>query len=196
LRLLAEATGNPEEKGILFQLCSKEGGAKYEESIRFTSLSILDILLKYTSCTPRIESLLEHLPRLIPRAYSIASSPLVSGTSFTTAFNIVNIPEGDGRMYGRLGLCTGWLYQLAKVGGFLEEEAVDDLVGCIGALSLEEPDNRRPYSTEVVLYKRKNHFFRLPTDFSAPIIMVGPGTGVAPFIGKEATTAQLLGVLD
>jgi sulfite reductase (NADPH) flavoprotein alpha-component len=35
--------------------------------------------------------------------------------------------------------------------------------------------------TTVPVYVEPNHHFRLPEDSSAPIIMVGPGTGIAPF---------------
>jgi sulfite reductase (NADPH) flavoprotein alpha-component len=41
--------------------------------------------------------------------------------------------------------------------------------------------DRRKISTEVKLYVKPNKHFRLPTDASRPIIMIGAGTGVAPF---------------
>jgi len=163
-------------------LSSREGATKYEETIRLPSISVLDVLLKYPSCLPRVESLLEHLPRLIPRAYSIASSPLASSNSFTVAFNVVLIPEGDGRKNARLGLCTGWLYELSKSFGFLDlKEKEDDVIGAVvesfKAMSISST------STDIVFYRRKNHSFRLPSNVSTPVVMVGPGTGVAPFIG-------------
>jgi sulfite reductase (NADPH) flavoprotein alpha-component len=41
--------------------------------------------------------------------------------------------------------------------------------------------DRRKVGTEVKLYVKPNKHFRLPTDASRPIIMIGAGTGVAPF---------------
>jgi methionine synthase reductase len=35
----------------------------------------------------------------------------------------------------------------------------------------------------VEIFARTNQNFRPPDDLSAPLIMVGPGTGVAPYIG-------------
>lgn len=177
---MAESAQSAAEKKALLELCSKEAGTKFEECIRFPGLSILDILLKYPSCQPRLESFIEHLPRLIPRAYSIASSPYTSKTSFRIAFNIVQIPDGNGRMYSRQGLCTGWLHELAKLGGFVADET-SDLAESLKKLSVSVTTNS--LTQEILFYKRKNHFFRLPKNLNAPIIMVGPGAGVAPFIG-------------
>ena len=36
---------------------------------------------------------------------------------------------------------------------------------------------------QIPVFMRTNQHFRPPTDLSQPLIMIGPGTGVAPFIG-------------
>jgi len=39
----------------------------------------------------------------------------------------------------------------------------------------------RTGSTKVPIFIQTSHGFRLPTNYDAPVIMIGPGTGVAPF---------------
>lgn len=36
---------------------------------------------------------------------------------------------------------------------------------------------------QIPIYLRTNQHFRPPDDLSKPLIMIGPGTGVAPFLG-------------
>jgi sulfite reductase (NADPH) flavoprotein alpha-component len=40
---------------------------------------------------------------------------------------------------------------------------------------------RAPVGATLPIFLHENHAFRLPEDTSAPVIMIGPGTGIAPF---------------
>ncbi len=40
---------------------------------------------------------------------------------------------------------------------------------------------RAPVGAEMPIFLHENNAFRLPEDTSAPVIMIGPGTGIAPF---------------
>ena len=66
----------------------------------------MGLLKTFPSCGPPVEVLLEHLPPLQARPYSISSSPL-SGKLEITFFVVV-------RDDGSKGLCTGWLERLIE----------------------------------------------------------------------------------
>jgi sulfite reductase (NADPH) flavoprotein alpha-component len=40
---------------------------------------------------------------------------------------------------------------------------------------------RAPVGSTIPIFLHENHAFRLPEDTTAPVIMIGPGTGIAPF---------------
>ncbi len=184
IRLLGEFTEDPSEKSRLLHLCSRQGSSDFEETIRFSALSLLDLLLTFTTCQPPVEALLEHLPHLAPRAYSISSSPLVNDSLFTFVFNLVRIPKDKGRHYDRVGVCTGWLYNKCK--NLLLEDSGSLIEEGMKALSIEHED--------IIVYRRKNQTFKLPENLAAPVIMVGPGTGVAPFVGFIQHRSKLEGL--
>ncbi len=77
LRSLIEYLMDDEEKRVLAILCSKEGAKDYSEMILDAGIVFLDILKMFQSWNEiPLQLLLEHLPRLFPRPYSIANSPL------------------------------------------------------------------------------------------------------------------------
>lgn len=58
------------------ELCSIQGSDDYTRLVRQPELNILDFLNAFPSCNPPLERLLEQLPRLLARPYSLSSSPL------------------------------------------------------------------------------------------------------------------------
>ncbi|CAB1340884.1 unnamed protein product [Coregonus sp. 'balchen'] len=168
LRSLVECTGDSGERRRLQELCSKQGSADYNLYVRDPSLGLLDLLRAFPTCQPPLSLLIEHLPKLQPRPYSAASSSKRHPGRLHFVFNVIEFPACTWRPTGRWGLCTGWL---------------SDLVDPI----LLHPGKSQPSSTpalpKVHVSLRQNCSFRLPSDRSKPLIMIGPGTGVAPFIG-------------
>ncbi|XP_042366029.1 methionine synthase reductase isoform X2 [Plectropomus leopardus] len=168
LRALVEHTGDSVQRRRLQELCSKQGAADYNLYVRDPSLSVLELLTAFTSCLPPLSLLIEHLPKLQPRPYSAASSCLRYPGKLHFVFNVVEFPACPGRPAGRRGLCTGWLF---------------DLINPVLVFPEKAESSSSPAVPKIHVSLRPNCSFRPPSDLSAPFIMVGPGTGVAPFIG-------------
>jgi NADPH-ferrihemoprotein reductase len=137
-------------KSILFLFLKK---SLYNSYIRDNCRDLVNILENFPSLRPPIDHVMELLPRLQARYYSISSSPKLYPNSIHVTCTVVEYETKDGRH--RKGVCTNWLN--------------DKLV-------TEEVKHRVP------IYVRKSQF-RLPFKFQTSIIMIGPGTGLAPFRG-------------
>ncbi|MGH0143846.1 UNVERIFIED_CONTAM: hypothetical protein FKN15_038434 [Acipenser sinensis] len=173
LRALVEYTTDSCEKRRLQELCSKQGSADYNRFVRDPSLCVLDLLHAFSSCSPPLRLLIEHLPKLQPRSYSAASSSSFHPGKLHLVFNIVEFPSCSERPIPRRGVCTGWLSEL--VSPILQ---ISETPG-----KLSEVGQDHSLFPKVSICTRPNSTFHLPSDLSVPFIMVGPGTGVAPFIG-------------
>jgi len=101
LRSLVEVTTVPEERRRIQELCSKQGSLEYMSVICEPRLCLLDLLKTFASCSPSLSLLVEHLPRLLPRPYSMSSSPLESPNQLKFIYTLVQTP--------RPGLCTSYL---------------------------------------------------------------------------------------
>jgi len=104
LRNLLEYTRGEEDRRRLSQLCSKEGGEEYMSEIRDKQVTLLQLLDLFPSSAPPVTLLLEHLPRLNPRPYSLSSSPLATPNTISWVFTLVTMP--------RPGLATTWMSSL------------------------------------------------------------------------------------
>ncbi|XP_069898268.1 methionine synthase reductase isoform X1 [Dipodomys merriami] len=169
VRALADYTSDSAEKRRLQELCSKQGASDYALFVRDAAACLLDLLLAFPSCHPPLGLLLEHLPKLQPRPYSCASSGLCHPDKLRFVFNIVEFPKLEAVVLRR-GVCTGWLATLADPLLQPNTEAL-------------QADNREDWAPKVSISPRAVNSFHLPSDHSVPVIMVGPGTGIAPFIG-------------
>uniref|UniRef100_UPI0037E90246 methionine synthase reductase n=1 Tax=Semicossyphus pulcher TaxID=241346 RepID=UPI0037E90246 len=168
VRALVEHTGDSAQRRRLQELCSKQGAADYNLHVRDPSLSVLELLAAFPSCSPPLSLLIEHLPKLQPRPYSAASSFLRHPGKLHFVFNTVEFPACSVRPAGRQGLCTGWLF---------------DLISPVLVFPEKDESFCSPDLPKIHVNLRPNCSFRPPSDPSVPFIMVGPGTGVAPFIG-------------
>ncbi|KAF7665570.1 hypothetical protein LDENG_00138290 [Lucifuga dentata] len=133
---------------------SPEGKALYHSWVLDASRNILAILEDMPSLRPPIDHLCELLPRLQARYYSIASSSKVHPNSIHICAVVVEYETKIGRI--SKGVATNWL----------KNKLVTD----------------NGHKSTVPMYIRKSQF-RLPFKATNPVIMIGPGTGIAPFMG-------------
>lgn len=163
-RMLADHTTDPKEKLSLMYICSKQGVSIFN-AIRDESPTLLDILETFPSCQPPLERLLDLLPAHLPRFYSISSSSLKRQGKIRYAFNIVQYTTAKNAQ--RKGVATPWMDKITNYVANKNEE-VD-----VSSLGIKLP-----------MYIRPNvNAFVLPAETERPLVLIGPGTGIAPFIG-------------
>lgn len=106
------------------------------------------------------------MPRLLPRPYSIVNSGLVDANVIKICFSVTEL-EGN-----RKGIVTGWLENIinSKSNGIEEKMKMLNI--------------KNNNSCKVPIYLRKNvSEFTMPEELETPLILIGPGTGVSPYIG-------------
>ncbi|KAI5848255.1 hypothetical protein BZA05DRAFT_93016 [Tricharina praecox] len=127
--------------------------------------------------------IIEGLNRIQPRYYSISSSSLVNNKvpTITAVVERVSMP---GAPHVLKGVTTNYLLALKQK---QEGDPSPDPHGLTYAIT--GPRNKYD-GIHVPVHVRSSNF-RLPSDPSKPIIMIGPGTGVAPFRGFIQERAAL-----
>ncbi|NXS96328.1 MTRR reductase, partial [Jacana jacana] len=170
LRALAECTSDAGEKRRLQELCSRQGASDYTRFIRESNVCLLDLLHAFPSCKPSLNLLIEHLPKLQARSYSVSSSNFYQPGKLWFVFSIVEFPACPTRAVSRKGVCTGWLAELVAPLLHPSKNTLDAKGGS-------------PLTEKISIFARPNNTFHLPADPSVPFMMVGPGTGISPFIG-------------
>ncbi|CAM1511580.1 Fc.00g090930.m01.CDS01 [Cosmosporella sp. VM-42] len=129
---------------------------------------------------------IEGVTKLQPRYYSISSSSLVQPKkiSITAVVESQMIPGRDGDPFR--GVATNYLFALKqKQNGDPNPEPFGQ--------SYEITGPRNKYDGIHVPVHVRHSNFKLPSDPGKPVIMIGPGTGVAPFRGfvqERAKQAQ------
>ncbi|CAN7619226.1 cytochrome P450 [Variovorax paradoxus] len=143
--------------------------AAYKAQVLHRRRSLLDLLEEHRACQLPFAVFLEMLSPLSPRYYSISSSPTMTPGRCSVTVGVVSAPALSGKGTFE-GVCSNYLARA---------EAGDTVHGVIRETTAEG--------------------FRLPEDAQRPLVMIGPGTGLAPFRGflqeraAQAERGQALG---
>lgn len=190
---LSEFATDANEKNALRLLASKEelGQMLFKKLIDEQRYSVFDILREFPSCQNiDLGGLLAIVPSIPPRYYSISSSPLTKTKgerpSLAVSFSVVDyltppLPQGNGTSCGRRigGVATRYLEVICSP--FLCGGKVDPLSFIIPT---------------VRIFPKPTAEFLLPHNIEKPIILIGPGTGIAPFMGFLAHRKEQIKALD
>lgn len=143
---LAERATEPGEKARLTGLLAPE--SKDVLSAFLEEREFIDLLEEFPSARLTPQELVDLQRKLMPRLYSIASSPKLHPTDIHLTIAIVRYTTNQRE---RFGVCSTFMADRVQVG-----------------------------TTPVPVFVSHSHF-GLPDDGAKDVIMIGPGTGIAPF---------------
>ncbi|CAM0117847.1 sulfite reductase [Rhabdochlamydiaceae symbiont of Dictyostelium giganteum] len=115
-----------------------------------SKIDVIDLIAQYGSCVQELTPLLGAISPLLPRLYSISSSPSISPHRIHLLVALTSFYHQEELRYG-------------VASHFLSERALIQ-------------------STPIRCFIQPTPHFLLPADLNTPIIMIGPGTGIAPFL--------------
>lgn len=150
-QLLSYFSPDEQEREKLQEFSSAAGQEELYTYCNRPRRTTLEVLIDFPHTTPSIPAdyLLELIPRIRPRAFSIASAMQAHPKKLQILMAVVQYKTKLHEV--RRGLCSTWL------------------------ASIRPEDGQR-----VPLWVKKGSL-KFPSDPDTPLVMVGPGTGVAPF---------------
>eukprot|EP01084_Bolivina_argentea_P048709 89714_1 len=143
--------------------------------LRKRTYNLLQLLHEYESCYPSLECLLHFLSPLKPRQYSICSAPSCKVDEIDICLRVLKTDIDVADSYFD-GICSCFVYSLCC------NQA--HLLSNDGVSVAEHSFGYRYHSNgtvQIAVYLKLSPTFKPPSNPSSPLIMIGPGTGVAVF---------------
>ena len=151
LAQLAPFATKPAESKRLALLSSRDGKAEFQSWVTDAERSVKEVLEAFPSLALPLDAFVSILPRQNYRAYTIASSSSVNPTCVHLCASVIDTPKPGADARRRLqGVCSNQLLRL-----------------------------ERAKAPRVLVYVRPSTF-HLPPNPTLPVILIGPGTGIAP----------------
>jgi len=182
LYTLSTLTSSKKDTCALHLLASKESPELFEKLIESQKVTPVDLLQLFPSLQSLdLEHMLGMLPRLAPRYYSLCSSPRIDSCTISVALSVVDyitpplVVDGTDMGSKRVhGLATHYLE-------------------CASLSLLTRQDAATP---RIRIFPKPSEDFHLPESPDTPLMLIGPGTGVAPFVGFLAHRGETKAPVD
>ncbi|CAK4741231.1 hypothetical protein LEN26_018235 [Aphanomyces euteiches] len=140
---------DPEEKEKLLELASPPGADLLHDYCTRERRTYIEVLQDFPSCRVPLEFLVEMIPRLAPRAYSISSSSSLHKGQVQLTIALVNYRTPYKRQ--KKGVCSSWIETL-------------------------DPSKT---TIQVPIWIKSGLFRITPAMHAKDMLLIGPGTGIA-----------------
>ncbi|KAL4807000.1 hypothetical protein BDV18DRAFT_159224 [Aspergillus unguis] len=188
LATLAPFAPTPEAKSFLSTLASdKEAYAAFTRKNHLTLARVLAAASQETWASLPLSYIIETLPSLQPRYYSISSSSVVSPRKISLTVLVLSTPLPENAAVSIPGLTSTYLLSLSgiKTNKPIMPTYTNALLPSSSSSSDEKKERR------VHAHLRRSPF-KLPRLTTAPLILIAAGTGLAPFRAFLHERRQLL----
>ncbi|KAF4437197.1 NCP1-NADPH-cytochrome P450 reductase [Fusarium acutatum] len=172
----ANSVSDAKQKAKLRQLGKdKEAFLALTEGGFYNVASMMEALFPVETIHIPFAIIIEAMPKLQPRYYSISSSSALEASKVSITVAIESFPiQKTNRHFS--GVATNFILDVVST----ENEVISR--SRLQPMTYTLPPNRPHLQPSLSVFVRTSTF-RLPADPTIPILMVGPGTGVAPFRG-------------